>query len=221
MKQAGFIQSNIINENKLIQHYFGNRDFVVPDQENVFFLNQIHSDKFINLDDIVSLDKKIEGDAVITSKKNIFVGVRTADCSPILLTSKDSAFVAAVHSGWRGTYNKIIENVIEEILGRYKCLKSDLLCAIGPSIGQCCYEVGEPMAKKFNKKFILNNNDLKLVNKKYLLNLPGINKKIINQLGISNVELLSDCTHCLKSYFSYRRDGSRVNNQISIIKSLI
>lgn len=221
MKQASFVQSTVINQNKLIQHYFGNRDFLVPNDEDVFFLNQIHSDKFVNLDDIGSLDEKIEGDAVITSKKNTFVGVRTADCSPILLTCKDSTFVAAVHSGWRGTYNKIIENVIEEILGRYKCLKSDLVCAIGPSIGQCCYEVGESMAKRFDERFALDNNDLKIVNKKYLLNLPGINKKIINQLGISNVELLSDCTHCVKSYFSYRRDGSRINNQISIIKTLI
>ncbi len=221
MKQDFFIKSELINKSKAVEHYFGNKNFSIPINESVFFLNQVHSDVVINLDDFSNLNSEINGDAIITSKKNFFIGVRTADCVPILLTSKDSTFVAAVHSGWRGTYNKIVKNVIEEIVVKYKCSVSNILCAIGPSIGYCCYEIGKSMAEKFQERFNLEKDNLQIIDKKYFLNLAGINKKIINQLGISNVELLSNCTHCEKSYFSFRRDGSRINNQISIIKTLI
>ena len=219
MNSGNYLQSPLLSTNPFVKHFFANKNFQTGD-EKVFFLNQIHSDKFINLDDINLINNKIEGDAIITSRKGLFIGVRSADCVPILLCSKDDSFIAAVHSGWRGTYNQIIKNVIKEITSRYKYPKEDILCAIGPSIGMCCYEIGEPMANRFKDKFILDDNDIKYIDKKFFLNLPGLNKKIINQQGISNVELILNCTHCDKNYFSYRRDGSRKNNQISIIKTL-
>lgn len=215
-----YLESRLLIDRSKSVHFFGKSNFSIPNNENVFFLNQIHSDKVVNLDDYQCPSAELEGDAIITSKKDFYIGVKTADCVPILLASNDFSFVAAVHSGWRGTFNKIIQNVIEEILGRYKCSKNEILCAIGPSIGECCYEVGTSMINKFSKKFDLDKDDFSVKEKKFYLNLAQINKKIINKAGVSNVELITDCTSCKKSFFSYRRDGSRSNNQISIIKTI-
>ena len=220
MLSENYIKSNMLSTNLNIKHFFGRKDFIVPNNERVIFLNQVHGDKVIDLEDLSSMNSYLEGDAILTSKKDLFVGVRTADCVPILLTSKDGSFVAAVHSGWRGTYNKIIENVIRKVLDKYQCSVDDIICSIGPSIGECCYEVGRSMMTKFNNKFVLSNEDFSNIDGKSFLNLANINKKIINKLGVSNVELLTNCTCCEDSFFSYRRDGSRMNNQISIIKTI-
>ena len=215
-----YVKSNILSANQNIEHFFGRKDFIVPNNEKVFFLNQVHGDAVVNIDNISSLDSELEGDAILTTKKNLFVGVKTADCVPILLTSRKASFVAAVHSGWRGTYSKIIENVIRKILMKDQCSADDILCSIGPSIGKCCYEVGRSMMTRFDNKFVLSKEDFSTIDGRSFLNLANINKKVINKLGVSNVELLTNCTSCEDSFFSYRRDGSRMNNQISIIKTI-
>lgn len=76
------------------------------------------------------------------------------------------------------------------------------------------------MLTKFSKKFVLEDDDFIKKDKKCFLDLGQINKKIVNKLGVSNVELIPTCTSCENNFFSYRRDGSRSNNQISIIKSI-
>jgi YfiH family protein len=220
LNQSNYLKSNIFESNNNLKHFFGNSDFTIPNNEKVFFLNQTHSDKVINIDNLKLSEVELNGDAIVTSKKDFYIGVKTADCVPILLGSTNSSFVAAVHSGWRGTFNKIIENVIEEVMGTYRCSKNEILCAIGPSIGMCCYEVGSSMLNKFSKKFVLEDDDFIKKDKKCFLDLGQINKKIVNKLGVSNVELIPTCTSCENNFFSYRRDGSRSNNQISIIKSI-
>ncbi len=81
-----------------------------------------------------------EADALVATKPNIAVGVRTADCVPILLADSKSGAVAAVHAGWRG----LVDGVIESALGT----KDFDLAAIGPCIGACCFEIGEEVAAK-------------------------------------------------------------------------
>ena len=76
------------------------------------------------------------------------------------------------------------------------------------------------MMTRFDNKFVLSKEDFSTIDGRSFLNLANINKKVINKLGVSNVELLTNCTSCEDSFFSYRRDGSRMNNQISIIKTI-
>ena len=160
----------------------------------------------------------LDGDAIETSIKGLFLGVKTADCVPILITSTSGIFVSAVHSGWRGTYNEIVRNVIEDILDNYKLNRDDLVCAIGPSIGLCCYEVSTTMYLKFRDKFDLDNDKDGVPDCE--TNLANINKKIINNW------VMVDFPYVLKQlgvdiyFFSYRADGSRDKSQISIIKTI-
>jgi len=216
-----YFKSKLLRENPSVVHFFGNKNFITPNKEEVFFLHQVHSTKVVNLDDeMVKLSNQLDGDAIVTSIKGLFLGVKTADCVPILITSTSGIFVSAVHSGWRGTYNEIVRNVIEDIIENYKLNRDDLVCAIGPSIGLCCYEVSSAMYLKFRDKFDLDNDNYRFIEGKHFLNLANINKKIINNCGVFNVESITNCTGCDGGFFSYRADGSRDKSQISIIKTI-
>src|SRR5262249_29380507 len=93
-----------------------------------------------------------EADALWTDAADTWVGIRTRDCVPILLSSADGGRVAAVHSGWRGTAGRIAE-VAVATLAREGAEPATLCAAIGPCIGVCCYEVGEDLATRFIDAF--------------------------------------------------------------------
>ncbi|MDH4027852.1 MAG: polyphenol oxidase family protein, partial [Nitrospirota bacterium] len=85
----------------------------------------------------------VVADAVVTSRKNVFIGVLVADCVPVLLYDPAKEVAGAVHAGWRGTAQRILMNTIRTMHEKFLCSASDILVAIGPSIKQCSYEVGE------------------------------------------------------------------------------
>lgn len=170
--------------------------------KEVGFLQQIHSDYVINYDGKIE-----EGDALITDKKNIAVGVFNADCVPVLLYDRDKNVIAAVHSGWKGTFKCIVLKTIEKMGQLYGTKPENLLVYIGPHIHECCYEVGEELINKFKNSKIYNNlnisSETHLSMKKCILhqlNLKNIDKSNIKDLGI--------CTFCNEKYktHSYRKD---------------
>lgn len=109
------------------------------------FSKQIHSDIVNIYDGTVK-----EGDALITKEKNVAVGVFTADCVPVLIYDKEKQVCAAIHSGWKGTYNQITANTIRILVDKYNSRRDDLYVYIGPHIGGCCYQVGEELIDKFS-----------------------------------------------------------------------
>jgi len=181
-------------------------------------LKQIHSGDVIILDEIASHNNSREGDALITRLKGIAIGIRTADCVPILIADKNRSVVAAVHAGWRGTYLEIAVNTINLIQSEYGIAPSDLTAVIGPSIRKCCYEVGEDVAILFKDKF--DETDQFLSQKgqsKYFLDLCLANKLWLQKAGVVDVEFLDICTKCDDNFYSYRRKGKGVNTQLSFI----
>lgn len=92
--------------------------------------------------------KRPEGDAVVTDKPGIVLGIVTADCAPILLADKDAGVIGAAHAGWRGAATGVIANTIAamEALG---ASRASIAAAIGPCIAQASYEVGEDMRANF------------------------------------------------------------------------
>ncbi|MFN3406470.1 MAG: polyphenol oxidase family protein, partial [Caldimicrobium sp.] len=107
---------------------------------NTFFPKQIHSDKIIYLFTPLPAFSE-EGDAVITSLQGYAIGVKTADCLPILIGDKKRRFVSSVHAGWRGTFNWILYKALKSLLD-LGTKPDDLIIAIGPHIQASCYEVG-------------------------------------------------------------------------------
>jgi YfiH family protein len=94
-----------------------------------------------------------KGDGLITDKPGILIGIQTADCVPVLVADRKRKIVAAFHAGWRGTVKRIVENGIGRMRLEFGSRPQDLIAAIGPAIGPCCYSVGEEVLSEFESQF--------------------------------------------------------------------
>lgn len=183
------------------------------DVNEVGFLNQTHSD------DVYIYNGKVEdGDALITNKESAAVGVFTADCVPILLYDKASKVVAAIHSGWRGTFSCIVSKTIEKMKKVYGTKSENLAACIGPHIHQCCYEVSDELIEKFKNSEVYKDVDIA---KGRMLSMA---KCITHQLDISgvrkeNIHHINLCTLCSDEFelHSYRKSINEYKRQFSFI----
>jgi hypothetical protein len=95
----------------------------------------------------------LRGDAMMTNVPGVMLGVQVADCVPVLVVDVRHRAVAAFHAGWRGTLARIVERGIGRMRLRYGSQPEDLLAVVGPSIGACCYSVGEEVRFEFESQF--------------------------------------------------------------------
>ena len=95
----------------------------------------------------------LRGDGMMTDVPGVFLGIQTADCVPILVADVRRRAVAAFHAGWRGTLARIVERGIGTMRLRYGSRPRDLVAVVGPSIGPCCYAVGEEVRHEFESQF--------------------------------------------------------------------
>ncbi len=157
----------------------------------------------------------VTADAVITSEKNVLIGIKVADCVPILLYDKARGVIAAVHAGWRGTAGGILINTLEAMSEAFGSMPGDILAAVGPSIKGCSYEVDEEV-KSLVMKTSGDGGYFKKAGDKYLLDLPLANKVQAMSAGMSedNIWLSDECTFCSPhKYHSYRRSASDEGRQ--------
>lgn len=188
------------------------------EQYQLYLPIQKHTDK------VIVFERNIPhiADAVITNKKGMFIGVKVADCLPILLYDPTEEVVAAVHAGWRGTAMGILKKTIKKMQEIFNCQSKNIFIAMGPSIKGCCYEVGQEViealkvqtssdeyVKSFNGK---KHVDLALANQIQALSM-GVN--------IENIWISQDCTYCnYERYASYRFYGKEAGRQYGIIGML-
>jgi len=165
------------------------------------WLEQVHNTTTVSLpceDDIP------EADASYTLQKNIVCAVMTADCLPVLMTDKEGSCVAAIHAGWRGLCDGIIEVTIEKL----PAVPEDLLVWLGPAIGPDVYEIGEEVYDAFTK----NDNEAKrsftsTSEQHWLFNIYHLAKLRLNRVGVDHIYGGEHCTVTEKEdFFSYRRD---------------
>lgn len=180
--------------------------------ENVVsYQKQVHED-FIK--EVNSFGNCGESDALITTKKNLGLAISSADCPAIFIYDPIKKLIAAVHSGWRGTEKKILRKTIQKLKNDFSSNPSNLICCIGPSISQRNYEVGEEVASKFDKEFVLKNEN------KFCLNLSKANYKMLIDEGVKevNIQVSGLCTYEYdKLLHSYRRDGLKSGRALGII----
>lgn len=156
-----------------------------------------------------------EADAVLSSTPGLAACVSVADCVPILLADPRSGTVAAVHAGWRGTLARVAEAAVRALGGPGG--GGELLAAIGPSIGPCCYEVSPDLAARFAGELGPVVREGKAGPH---LDLREANRRVLVAAGLAaeRVEVLSRCTACeAGSFFSHRRDRGRTGRQIAFI----
>lgn len=188
-----------------LTHGFGQRDSVYPDKMTT--VKQIHSCRVMEAP--AAGDERVaEADALVAQQPGLVVGVRTADCVPVLLADYKTKAVAAVHAGWRGTAGAIVAATIRELEARYGAHPEDIVAAIGPSIGPCCYEVGPELVRAFQKWTGSESR---------MLDLPAINALQLRETGVTDIWMAGECTFCNRSYHSFRREKEQAGRMLSFI----
>lgn len=154
-------------------------------------------------------------DAVITDGRGVMLGVKVADCVPVLLCDRQGRSIGAVHAGWKGTAQGIVKKAIEEMKKNFGSEPEDILVAMGPSIRWCCYVVGEDVFKAVKKAtgegeyFMTKDDDI-------CLDLQSANKYQALSAGVraENISVVEDCTFCYpKMYYSHRYIVSTAGKQ--------
>jgi YfiH family protein len=177
-------------------------------------LRQIHSS---DVRDARGLgDRACQGDGLVTSEISRAIGVRTADCVPILLLDIRQRAVAAVHAGWRGTAGGISQRALASMHDWFASEPRDVYAAIGPCIRVCCYEVGSEVAGAFVSLF----PEWPAVTGKRHIDLPEANRRQLQAAGVaaSHISDSGLCTACLaEQFFSFRKEPSNPGRMVSAI----
>jgi polyphenol oxidase len=186
-----------------------------------------------------------KGDGLMTAQPGMLLGIQTADCIPVLVADRKRRAVAAFHAGWRGTVKRIVENGIGRMRLEFGSRPEDLVAAIGPGIGVCCYAVGEEVLSEFESQF---NYGLELFREVYDTNPvrtkypmlflsqrapghtpmgPGLhldlveaNRRQLLSAGLSagTIQVVAACTNCHpEMFFSHRASKGRCGRMMSVI----
>jgi YfiH family protein len=120
------------------------------DATALVMVSQVHGNAVIVVREGSELPSRaLQADAIVSRVPGIAIAVRAADCVPVLIADPVSGAVAAVHAGWRGTAARVATTAVEAMVREYGTRPADLIVAIGPSIGACCYEVGSELVDAF------------------------------------------------------------------------
>ena len=193
------------------KHGFGTR---LANPEVDVTLRQIHSSQVWNAHSL--RNRQREGDALVADDVGLCIGVRTADCVPILLLDSNRRVVGAVHAGWRGSASEIVVRALERMNADFDSDPADVYAALGPCIRECCYQVGPEVACQFEKTFpewgpvtASRPLDLAETNRRHLL-IAGVDAGRIFDCGL--------CTACQSdTFFSFRREPSNAGRMVSAI----
>ena len=223
-----------------ITHYCGDKEEHVAacreelcvelniEDDNLILPRQTHETNIINIDKkFLSLskterDNQLYGiDAIITSLPSVCIGVSTADCVPILLYDTERKIVAAIHAGWRGTVQRIVEKTVAYMQDKFSTSPHAIMAVICPSIGVEAFEVGDEVYDAF----LDEGFDMTKIAKRYKkwhINLWEANRIQLLKYGVAseNIQLASICTYTNHNeFFSARRLGinsGRIYNGIMI-----
>jgi YfiH family protein len=164
---------------------------------------------------------KIECDGIITNQPNIMIGVGVADCAPILLFDPVKHVIAALHAGWKGTASEIARKGVSAMVENFGSNPADLLAAIGPSIGPCCYEVDEPVRAAFASENEIWEQASSLISSdKWKLDISIALKLQLIASGLlaDKIEASQQCVCCTQElFFSYRRDKGETGRHLGFI----
>ena len=200
-------------------------------------LHQIHGNVIRDLDveagPLMNLDgrARLKGDGSLTRTPGRLVGVITADCVPVLLADTRSRTVAALHAGWRGTLARIVEQGVAAMLQDSGSQPGDVIAAIGPCIGACCFAVGEEVRSGFTNAFSYGDALLSSMNSRdsgvaeIHLDLVEANRRQLLAAGLpaKNISSLAECTACTRladgrrKYYSHRAEHGFAGRMLNVI----
>ncbi|WP_416307584.1 peptidoglycan editing factor PgeF [Neptunicella sp. SCSIO 80796] len=177
----------------------------LPNYQNINWLNQTHSNKAVEL--TANSVRVYDADASFSHQRGVVCAVMTADCLPVLLADPEAGTVAAVHAGWRGLADGVIENTVKAMTGGNDSDNNNIYAWLGPAIGANYFEVGEDVRRAFSDpEHCYFQHTVK--SSKYLADIYQIARYRLFNLGIKRVFGGEYCTYSQSDqFYSYRRDG--------------
>ncbi len=172
---------------------------------------QVHSD---NVRICTKPKVKKNTDGVVTNKQDLVLSIQVADCIPIFLVDPVEKVFGIIHAGWRGVVCGIIQRSVYATI-QIGSDPKNLNVLLGPSIRQCCFEVGHDVARQFDSSYITRG-----INGRSMVDLQSIIIYQLEKLGVKNKKIvdLKECTCCQeKRYHSFRRDGKDAGRMIAIL----
>jgi YfiH family protein len=215
---VGFLTHALL-ESRGVAHGFGVRDCVPP--TGLLRPRQVHGAEVVRVGRS-SWREPPSADAIVCRGPGPAVGVATADCVPVLLSSASGSCVAAVHAGWRGLGRGIVGAAVSA-LREAASGDEPLVAAIGPHIGPCCYEIDAPVVAALAPRFAdaLEQALRPARGGHHRLDLGLLVRGDLERCGIgaTHVGALADaCTHCdPRRFHSYRRDGPRAGRMLHFV----
>jgi YfiH family protein len=217
-----------------------------PPSMKLITLKQIHSSSVRHIARHNAADAEpCKGDGLMTNTPGVLLAIQTADCIPVLIADVKTKAVAAFHAGWRGTVKRIVESGVGKMRMQFRSRPEDLIAAIGPGIGACCYAVGEEVRTEFSSQFTYapelfhEVSDSDPIREKYPmlfltqrppghsnigpsshLDLMEANRRQLLDAGLraDAITVIGDCTRCQNnSYFSYRAEQGFTGRMLSVV----
>jgi polyphenol oxidase len=161
-----------------------------------------------------------EADGMMTNQPGILLGVMTADCIPVLVADPVHRAVAAFHAGWRGTVARIVEHGVARMTAEFGSDPAQLVAAVGPGIGRCCYIVGDEVEARFEAQFTYAAELFLKGNEASRLDLIEANRRqlLAAGLAVEAVAVVGGCTSCQPRYFySHRASGGHAGRMMASI----
>lgn len=156
-------------------------------------------------------------DALITDEKGVAIATSFADCTPVFFLDPVKRVIALAHSGWRGTVKRISVRVVEKMISDYGTNPKDIIAAIGPSIQQECFEVGDEVAEIFIREF--GNETAEMINGRFHVSMQRAITKQLNEIGVTNIDDCGICTYCNSELlFSHRKTNGRRGNMCAFMQ---
>lgn len=191
-------------------------------EESLITMNQIHSSQCIKiLKSELRKAKGAHGDSMITSDPGIALGVRTADCYPLLMFDDEKKVISCIHAGWRGLSKRILDSCLDLMIKDFSCRPASILTAIGPGIEKCCYAVKEDVIEAFEASHISVHPFLERAeDRSFHLDLKGLIVEQLTTRGLlqSQIYPVPFCTFCSGLPLpSYRREGKVAGRALSVI----
>ncbi|MCG8403254.1 MAG: peptidoglycan editing factor PgeF [Firmicutes bacterium] len=190
--------------------------------------NQVHGNRVVTVDDSHAgrgarseTDALPDVDAMVTAVPGLVLSSYYADCVPLFCLDPVRRVAALAHAGWKGSVLRIGERTVRHMADKHGCRPGDVLVAIGPSVGPCCYEVDGPVMSRV-EKCLPGVSGLAAYVKPghWRLDLPGLNRRVLLEAGVreENITMSGYCTACRGDlFFSHRAQKGRTGRMASFI----
>lgn len=186
-----------------------------------------------------------KADGVITDEAGLLLAVQVADCIPVLVADRRKRVVGAFHAGWRGTVKRIVETGVGRMRLEFGCRPEDLIAAVGPGVGQCCYAVGEEVVAEFTSQFayapdlfreVFDSDPIKTkypmlfltqrapghspIGPQIHLDLVEANRRQLLDVGLKPgaIKIIGGCTSCHRElFYSHRASRGHAGRMMAVV----